>query len=343
MVKPIVYTPTVAKFLDDIETSYRFLENFRDRGYQTGLMLVVLGGKSGLEGQDKDKQYANFGEFTSRVGQLPVIVMASNRPLQDLDFYHRPGESVDHIKSAIDFARGLPGALDQVVTFHLNSLLTPDEWKEAGNTPEERFRYFRSQFEETVFPALRSVAKYASEKGVKVQVETCPVPEFGDCGDDDSENGIILNQLGNPYPLFSGRGIEDVRSQGLGVTLDLCHTFTLYNAANNGWFGDGAFDVYKGLFPIDLDFLRSRNIVDEVASLKEGDVVHLNDSKGLFVPGKSVHDEGIALGEGEMSTLEELVPKLFNSNLRVVFEVHENDFKNRPNLRKSIDYVLERI
>ncbi len=341
--KPTVYVPAVAKFADDLDTSYGFLKDFQDRGFNTGLMLVVLGGKASLEGELRDKQYGNFKDLTTRVGDLPVIVMASNRPLEDLDFYHDPVGSVEHIKSAVDFARGLPGALDHVVTFHLNSLLKPEEWSAAGATVEERYGYFGKKFEEEILPALKEVADYAASKGVKLQIETCPVPEFGDCDDKDTEGGIPINQLGNPFPLFSGRGANQVREAGLGVALDLCHTHTLYRAAQEKAGAEGFFETYRGLSPEDVEVLAAGNLRDEVSNLKDGEVVHLNDSRGLFVPGESMHEEGIALGEGEISGLEEIIPELFNRDLRVVFEIHESDFANRPNLRTSIDYVLRRL
>jgi sugar phosphate isomerase/epimerase len=341
--KPTVYVPAVAKFAGDLNTSYGFLKDFQDRGFDTGLMLVVLGGRASLEGELRDKQYGNFKDLTTRVGDLPVIIMASNRPLEDLDFYHHPEKSAEHIKAAVDFARGLPGALDHVVTFHLNSLLKPEEWAAAGVDVKERYSYFGKKFEEDVLPALRAVADYAASKGVKLQIETCPVPEFGDCDDGDIEDGIPVNQLGNPFPLFSGRGADQIREAGLGVALDLCHTYTLYRAAKEKAGTDGFFDAYRGLFPRDVELLLSGSLGKEVSSLKAGEIVHLNDSRGLFVPGESVHEEGIALGEGDISSLEEIVPELFRSDLRVVFEVHETDFDNRPNLRTSMDYVLRRI
>ena len=342
--KPTVYVPAVAKFAGDLDTSYGFLKEFQDRGFNTGLMLVILGGKEALEGEQRDKQYGNFKDLTLRAGRnLPVIVMASNRPLEDLDFYHDPVGSVEHIKSAVDFARGLPGALDHVVTFHLNSLLKPEEWAAAGSNEAERYDFFSKEFEAKMLPALREAAEYAAAKGVKLQVETCPVPEFGDCEDKDVEDGIPVNQLGDPFPLFSGRGASEVREAGLGVALDLCHTHTLYRAAKEKAGTEGFFDTYKGLFPSDVELLVAGSLREEASRLMPGEVVHINDSRGLFVPGESVHEEGIALGEGEIPELGEIVDDLFERDLRVVFEVHETDFKNRPNLRTSIDYVLGRL
>jgi hypothetical protein len=338
-----VYVPAVATSYGDLKIGYSFLKDFEAKGYTIGLMLLIFGGKASLEGEQKDKQYENFENLTTKFGNIPVIVMVSNRPLEDLDFFHNPGGSIDHIRAAVDFAKGLPGALNRVVTFHLNSLLKPEEWVEAGTNDNERYEFFIRRFGEVVFPALKEVFDYASLHGIELKIETCPVPEFGDCSDNDVENGINLNQLGNPYPLFSGRGFQEIRKCGLGIVLDLCHTHTLYKAAQEKSGRKDFHSMFKGISPKDLEILKKGNLENEVSELISGDVVHLNDSRGLFVRGESVHEEGVVLGDGEISELDILIPELFNKNLKIVFELNETDFEKRPNLKKSIDYVLERI
>ena len=330
-----IYVPTVAKFKDDLEGSYTFCEELKDKGYDAGLMLLIFGGRKGLEGEDKEKNYNNFKELTDRVGELPVIVMASNMPLEDLDFYHKPSDSVAHIKAAVDFTRDLPNAKDRVLSFHLNTLLNADEWDQAGKTSEEKYSFFTQKFNEVVWPALKEVADYAKQQNIELKVETTPAPEFGDCDDEK-------NKLGNPYPLFSGRGFEEVRNCGLGIVLDLCHTFTFYRCVPLlSELGNKFYDTYKGVAPEDIAKIQGQNLMQDLNALNKGDIIHLNDSKDLFMPKNNLfHKEGVALGEGEINNLPELIKKAIEKDLRIVFEVNETDFKNRPNLRKSLDYFM---
>jgi len=329
------YVPAFAERKQDVEASWDFVSLLKDDQCAIGLMLVIRGGMSGLSGDAKKRQYEHFASLTKREGEMPVIVMVSNFPLGDLDFYHVPEKSAEHIRRAIDFAAGLPRRAGAIVTFHLNSLLTPEEWQGAGTTPESRFIFFEEYFTRVVAPSLAEVAAYAGAKRIPVKVETTPVPEFG-----DRAREAALQRLGNPYPLYSGRGFGRLRRLGLGIALDLCHTSTLYRAASLDWQRNPAFyEIYKGIFPEDLGRLRAKGLTDEVSALAEGDVVHLNDGRGLFDPARGVaHEEGVPLGEGDIGNLPELMRSMTSKELHVVFEINETDYGTRPNLKRSIDF-----
>lgn len=329
------YVPVFAERGEDVETSWYFASFLKQNGFKAGLMLVIRGGAAGLRGAAKERQYANLAALTMRTGNLPMIVMVANLPLADLDFYHRPEQSVAHVRQAIDFAAGLPGASGAIVTFHLNALLSPDEWRAAWALPEDRFLFFQSYFARRIAPALAEVAAYAGARDIPAKVETTPVPEFG-----DRPRDAALRELGNPYPLYSGRGFRELRALGLGVALDFSHTRTLFCAASLDWREDPeCYDVYKGIFPEDLERLRGKGLMDEVIALAPGDVVHLNDGRGLFDPGRGMgHEEGVALGEGDIENLPELIRGMIRRELHLVFEINETDYAARPNLKRSLDY-----
>ncbi|OHA09037.1 MAG: hypothetical protein A3A44_00565 [Candidatus Sungbacteria bacterium RIFCSPLOWO2_01_FULL_60_25] len=321
--------------MEDLETSLGFVSLLNSGRGKVGLMLVIRGGKRGLRGEAKERQYAHIAALAERHGALPMIVMVSNLPLADLDFYHAPEQSVEHVRSAIDFAAGLPGRSGTIVTFHLNTLLTPAEWRAAGASPEDRFVFFQNYFARAITPALEEVARYAAAKRIPVKVETTPVPEFGDRPRDGT-----LRELGNPYPLYSGRGFWELRDIGLGIALDLSHTRTLYRAASLNW-GERpeCHEIYKGVFPEDLERLCGKGLRDEVMALAPGDVVHLNDGRGLFDPTRSVgHEEGVPLGQGDIENLPELIRGMMTRELHVVFEINETDYAARPHLKRSIDF-----
>ncbi len=268
-----------------------------------------------------------------------MIVMASNLPLADLDFYHRPKKSIDHIKSLIRFTAELPGTSGARATFHLNTLLSPKEWDAAGTNPKKKFAFFQKYFSRVLAPALAEVARYGKAKGVPLNIETTPVPEFGDRPDD-----IALNELGNPYPLYGGRGIKELRDLGFGIALDLCHTHTLYQAAAlpESAYPD-FYERYKGIFPNDRKWLRAHCLLDEVEALEKGDVLHLNDGRAIYKPRRGViQEEGIALGKGEIKNLAAIVRHISRrQDLHVVFEINETDYQARPNLKKSIAYFQQ--
>ena len=336
----IIYLPAAAESFDDLKLTFNLLSSFEKR-YETGIMLIIRGGEKGLKGRAKESQFKNFERLTKEAGELPVIVMVSNLPLTDLDFYHLPEKSVRHIKLAVDFASELPGKKGKAIaTFHLNTLLTPEEWKNAGNNAEQRYKIFQNQFIKRVFPVLKKAADYAGSKRTELKVETTPVPEFG-----DMVNNSELNQLGNPYPIYSGRGFSEIRRLGIGIALDFSHTFTLYKASaflekNNERF----FEIYKGLFPSDIKKIKGKSFRQEIAALQKGDAVHLNDSIGLFDPDRNqFHKEGVALGEGEIEGLPDLLRALAASDVRIVFEINESDHKRRINLKRSIDYFWQNV
>ena len=326
------YIPTIGYFSDDIKNSHKLFSMLGEGAH--GLMFVARNGMQNFTGKGRNIQYDNFMSL-SGYQNIPLIVMAPNMPLGDIDFYHNPESSLANLKLVIDFTTEFPAEKSsKIVTFHLNSLLWPDEWARFGANPNEKLLIFNRIFSDTIFPALVKIASYAKSQGVQLKVETTPVPEFGDIADGK------LSRLGNPFPLYSGRGFSEIRKAGLGIALDFSHTFTLYKSAR--LFkekGDRVFDTYRGLFPTDVDYLNQHNLIDEVKSLKDGDVVHINDSLGLYDPSQGlVHKESVALGDGEIEELPDIIKILKTNNLNIVFEINESDYVNRPNLIKSLEY-----
>lgn len=305
-------------------------------GEAASVMLVSRNGTRDFQGDQAARQRVNLERAAASLGGLNLVILASNR-IDELDFHHLPEESLKNLRATVDFADSLPSTDDRpVVTFHLNTLFTTREWSEAGREPDEKLEYFSAIFRHRILPALESAAQYARSRNVALKVETTPVPEFGDTADAE------LNSLGNPYPLYSQRGVRDLRERGFGIVLDLCHSHTLFVAARRISEGSATCDDYKGLFPADLDYLRSATLLDEVRTLEPGDMVHLNDSRGLFNRATgALHEEGVCLGDGEISDLPEIVRELVARNLPAALEIHESDYRFRPNLRRSIEYLLK--
>jgi len=328
------FLPVNASFTNDIKISLDLLKPLDKIGAKTGLMLVIKNGIKGLQGETKKTQLKNLRN-TIKDNITPFIVMVSNKP-EDLDFYHKPDISHKHIKKAINFSLELPSSINSVVTFHLNTLFIKKEWMNSGKTPEEKFIYWKQEFVNKVWPNLKKISEYAKEKKVLLKIETTPVPEFGDLEEKE------LNSLANPYPLYSKRGVKEIRKTNIGIVLDLCHTYTLFKAASLVSKNEKLYNIYKGLFPFDLKNLRNNNLIQEINALDKDDIIHLNDSIGIFNHQKrTLHQEGVSLGEGEISKLPEIIKKIRKSEINVVFEINETDFRKRPNTKASISYFLK--
>lgn len=334
------YTPTDAFHYNDLLISWECLKPLRDKSEGTGLMLIALKGWDGFIGEYQKIQYEHFCEVAGQVGALPAIVMAPNLPWQESDWYHNSAKAFVRLKTAIDFTADLPNRSGAArLSFHLNTLFTKEEWNALGQTPEEKYEKVQPLFSREIIPVLRQAVGYARKRGVRLYVENTPVPEFGDCKDSD------LTILSNPYPLYSGRGINELRKEGLGIAMDMCHTFTIFKAvALAERYGERLFEHFRGIFPADVAQLSGKSILDEIQALKNGDIVHLNDSRNYFNPEeKLLHEEGVALGQGEISQLPAIIDELRNKDVHIVFEINESDYIMRPNLNRSVQYALAHI
>ncbi len=324
-----IFVPTVAEFSDDIHTSLELQEPLVGAGYTPGLMLVIRNGRKGVTLDSVvQKQKSNLERVTDYNG--PIITMLSNIPIEEIDFLHNPEYATEHVKRGIDFTRTLLMGDRRIVTFHLNSLVTAEEFcrKDRAEWMED--------FKWIVQPALQDVARYAKTNGVEVKVETVPVPEFGDIPSDDerSYRGVKWNELRNPFYLTAHWGFKQVRDAGLGICLDLCHSKTIYDIARLG-------DHDNVLHREDRDALSERQLFEDVRAIREGDIAHVNDGAGTFsTQHQTVHKEDLALGAGEIVDLPDIIRYMDQNKIAYVLEIGETDFKNRPNMKQSVDYVL---
>lgn len=333
---PRLYLPARGHDAKDLTGTLELLRLFKAKEDALGLMLVSANGMKDFEGTPAAEHRSNLERAAKELGRLNFVVMAPNR-VADLDFHHLPEKSLASLKTVVDFAGRLPRTGDgPVVSFHLNTLFTAQEWSNAGEGPDEKLEFFSAIFREQVLPVLEAAAQYGRSSGVALKIETTPVPEFGDLPDAD------LNSLGNPFPLYSQRCESELRQLGFGIVMDLCHSHTLLAAARMIDGGKAGCDDYKGLFPADVRYLARTTLLEEVKALKPGDMVHLNDSRGLFnAPPGTLHEEGVALGDGEIPDMPAIIRELLAKDLPIIFEINEADYVRRPNLRRSIDYFLE--
>lgn len=335
------YIPTNLNSISDVYVSWDYLKLLINYSDQIGMMFVSMTGWEGFTGKQRELQYENYLRITQECGPILSIVMTPNLPWEKTDWYHNPDEAFSRLRLAVDFASTLPNIQTKpFVSFHLNTLFTADQWNELGQTTLEKYERAQEIFLKFVIPSLIQAVNYADKKDVRLFVETTPIPEFGD------RKEAELYTLSNPYPLHSRRGIPELRNAGFGIALDLCHTFTLFKIMNFfPSYKETLFDHYRGFFSQDFAQLSGKTLFDEVRALQKGDIIHLNDSQGYFCYNKGIfHDEGVTLGEGEISYLPSIVNEIFSKkDLHVVFEINEEDYVKRPNLKKSIEYLISHV
>jgi len=328
-----ILIPTVADYTGDINKSVSFGPELKEAGYDSGLMLVTRGGRTGVTlDTGVTLQYQNLDHGARNYTNSPIVVMLSNIPIEEMDFHANPDYAAEHVMRGIDFARGLPIGGSRYVTFHLNSLVTKDMFTERNGVE------WRNIFNNRIRHYLERIARYSKNRGIYTLVETVPVPEFGDVplSEDFTYNEEHISTFRNPFYLTSSWGFEEIYNTGLGICLDVCHTRTIYEAIRRG--------ITTGiLFEEDLDDLSDGSLIHDVSDLSESDLIHLNDGLGVYSEGESVFVEGVALGQGDVDVLPEVVNRAKDENITMVLEINEKrkDFDTRPNTQTSIDYLKE--
>jgi len=340
-----VFVPTVAELSNDIKGSLSIQKPLIDAGYNPGLMLVIRKGKIGLIGEIVQKQYSNLEEIAGReYGDSPIITMLSNIPIYQIDFLHNTKGAVEHVKYGVDFAAKLPIGGRRIITFHLNSLIPENDFVQKDEV------YWSGRFKKTILPALIKIARYAQKKGVEVKIETVPVPEFGNISSSDNRTyrNVRWNELRNPFYFGNETHIlnfENLRQNGLGVCLDICHSRVIPLTALTG-------ESEGILHHSDIEQIINRGesegvqfydlLFEDVKALESTDIIHLNDGKGVYSKIKdTVFLEGVALGQGDIKNLREIIGYINENGIPWVLEVNEQgDFKNRPGSRASIEYLL---
>jgi sugar phosphate isomerase/epimerase len=323
-----VFVPT-AKFRNDIETSWKIQRPLIEAGYEPGLMLVIQGGRRGIT-DDAETQYERLKDCTESYCDNPIVVMLSNMPIGEMDWLDPRSIALEHALTGVRFAANLPIGGQKMVTFHLNSLTSQTNFV-AGTAAN-----WRDYFLTEIAPNLATVARHAKALDVELFIETTPVPEFGDLTKDHPLIYCNCNAraLRNPFYLTRHWGFKELRSLGIGICLDLCHSRTIYKMAHST-------EAEGVLFPEDIEALKQGSLMKDVQSLLPTDLVHLNDGLGIFTEDGGVFQEGVPLGQGDIAELPEIIQHLNKKKIPFVIEVNDNgDFKNRPGTKTSIEYLL---
>lgn len=149
--------------------------------------------------------------------------------------------------------------------------------------------------------------------------------------------------------------VKDIDSKNFGVTIDFCHLWITYKTLKEFVAVKNSRSSFAGVRTGDYVGLASyeSDSIDSYArdpfgsflnSLSEKIVhIHLADTSGLYVPGRSVVSEGNPLGEGDLDldflTRSLVRIQLYSSKARPVMKVLETkevDLNEPVNSRRSL-------
>ncbi len=339
-----IFIPTLAEFKDDIDRSWEIQKPLADAGYQPGFMLLVRKGVEGkprvFDHKHRKNMYDGAAQYSELYGDAPIVTMLSNIPICDIDFLHNTQPATEHVLAGIELASNLPIGKRKILTFHTNTLVTCDEFSARSQST-----WYHEKFEEIIMPAMRTIGDFARRHNVETLVESVPVPEFEDIPLTDKKeyHGVHWSELRNPFYIFDNNHIRrQLRDAGLGICLDICHNYTIDQAAR-----DKNEDLlYKG--DITKILGDSWSVLSDVSTIDSSkELIHLNDGRGKYTLDGGVYEEGIALGEGIIPNMEGIISTIKERRIPFVLEVNvgfredgEPDFVNRPWVVQSINYLL---
>ncbi len=356
--RPEIYVPSVARFPDDLRARYDLLEPAREKGYKTGLMLVLRQGDFSAE--ETKKQLGNLDPYVKLGGaeRPAVFAMHPNMPLEGkerLNLLDNPGFSREYIEQGIELAARIPDELSseqgRAISFHLNTLIKPQQWTSDKEYWAEAFA--------GVLDTVRKITTFGKEHGVKVAIETVPIPEFGDIKKSPKsllgDGHTYWADLGNPWPLLFWRDeIAKVRAAGSGLAIDICHSFVALRAVHEigRLIKSGKKNDALSTYMVHEDDVSKAPPIGQfgetvIGNTQRGDIWHMNDAKSAYATPRlhgdeKYFEEGIALFDGDIPAdiLRKLIRAGLEKQIKFVLEINEKDFKNNPSTKKSLDFVL---
>jgi sugar phosphate isomerase/epimerase len=245
--------------------------------------------------------------------------------------------TVESVKKCIELAESIEA---KIVNTHLGGLVkTTDKGFKIPSLKEKAL----SRVQES----LSDITSWSESKGVTISIENVPYPI------EELVDGY--SPLIGIFPKDFLEIVENIGSKNIAVTVDFCHlwetqkTLREFVAVKNSrsLFTGVRTDDYVGLTKYESDSIDSyaRDSFDSFLKPLREKVAHLHlaDSKGLYVPDRSMISEGDPLGEGDLD-LDSLARSLkeieqYSAKARpvmIVLEAKEADFNKPANSMKSL-------
>jgi hypothetical protein len=353
-VKANLMLPAVTGFIGDVESRWGMLGGARENGLSTGLMLVQK--PESLDSNSVDRQIQSLKKILENEAQVSLMIHHPNMPVENYNWLINPNEAMESVKQSVELAKRLKGEFDLEevkVLFHLNSLMLPEQWGELKDR------------EEKMWEKLEELVSFTNDVGVKLAVETTPVPEFGDM-ERNEESKIVfkggqevhLADLTNPFPLLPWReNIQRLRDMGFSLAIDFCHTDIAIRAISEiGDLPEKKQELARQRYLVSKeDVKKAKEYLEKgfkevvQAMTEDGDIWQANNDSGLYKE-ETIHgdvayfQEGVVLAEDEGDIAIEQITPLLLAGLQmaidIVLEIDETDFNNSPNTRRSLEWFL---
>jgi hypothetical protein len=322
-------TPTRAKIKEDVDTRAKILDEYLKGKYPVGFEVVLIGGPKG-DLTSQDTICKNLDKFFSN----PDFYIAVHAPLEREDYARKhtdltTEQGLETLAKVLQLAQRINAKLVNVHSE--NFYLGKDLLQKNISSKEKR------ELQSRVKRSILQVKTFVGYDGI-ITLENMPYPLMGDVKDVQCIEDV-------PYdPIINSA--EDILyfSNALGICIDTSHygiTQRIFNEIS----GLPHHELKKrGILGIPYEDIKPQPKLVELArklgeSLKH---IHLSDFRGIWIPGKSFHEEGIVPGEGEYDLeIRELIKFISNKEISITLEVYDTNLKSTPETRKTIAYVLD--
>lgn len=321
-----ILTPSRAVFAGDIATRAELLKNVGDK-HETGFEVVLLDGMSDL--QKADKIVDNLKSYQDYHITLHGPLERNDYTLKHTDLTTEEGQKT--LEKVLTLGKRINAEVVNVHTenFHLGKDLIK---KDLSDEKIYAIGWL-------VFDNL-NLAKENSKYDGKLTLENMPYPLMGDYAELDIST--------MPYdPLVNTA--RDIRTFGnknlnIGICVDSCHYFITKDKVDSLVEANLTLKQLREQGILGLPVIKEQpNLTDFAKGLGDDLMhVHLVDSRGMWVAGKSAFEEGVVPGEGEHTEeLAEFIKYLAPKDITVNLEVNDKDFKDPAESRRAIEWVLE--
>jgi sugar phosphate isomerase/epimerase len=336
----------------DIDARIDISKKFLQDTASLSIGFEVLQKENSLTRSKLEKQVSKIRAIRKDLsGEEVEIFFSVHTPYMPIEEFSLASESlrtrrktVESVKSCVELAEEI-GA--QIVNTHLGGVVKITSEGFRNPTVKEATL-------ERLKEPLADLAGWLDGREVTLSVENVPYP---------------LEQIVEGYSPLIGIFPEDflqllsgIDSKNLGLTVDFCHLWITYKTLREfitvknrtGQYGITSIADYRGLPLYEVEAIESyaSSPFDAfVKSLREKVAhIHVADSSGVYVPGKSNVSEGEPLGEGDLNltgfvnSLKEIQRCSRNArSMMIVLESKEANLLEPTNSLRSLSTLAKLI
>ena len=326
-----ILTPTLPKFKDDVETRAKLLEKYVPLTFGRGLELIMplsmINSMEDFKGF-KGKSVENLKPY------MDNHVVVVHMPLQRDDYTNKCTDLSEE-KGLISLKK----AVELAEATNSKKVVAHPEVFIYGNDKSYKEEGYRK---EKVKSIKENLAKVVEGTDIEVSVENMPLPLMGDIKEFSDASTMPYDAIANT--------LEDCMEFNT-VTIDTCHYNITRRKINSLLRKHGKKlnqeiceeEGIKGIYP--ETFGEQPTLLGAFEQLgSKVKHVHFSDSKGIWVPNKTIFYEGVIPGYGEISV--EVIKKTLKyiknnyGSMTITIEVNDKDLKNPIESIESLKRIV---